>query len=82
MAPRRLLSTPRKLANRLALLSALQLVLVGGSLSVLSFAIGRRSGLEISETYRQNASVVELSTRLSRKLSYPRWINTLNLAWL
>ena len=82
MAPRHLLSTPRKLANRLALLSALQLVLVGGSLSVLSFAIGRRSGLEISETYRQNASVVELSTRLSRKLSYPRWINTLNLAWL
>ena len=54
MASRRLglqaLPAPRKLANRLALLSALQLVLVGGSLSVLSFALGRRSGLEISET--------------------------------
>ena len=86
MAARRLglqaLHVPRKLANRLALLSALQLVLVGGSLSVLSFALGRRSGLEISETYRQNASVVELSTRLSRKLNHPLWINTLNLAWL
>ncbi|WP_411867874.1 ATP-binding protein [Vulcanococcus limneticus] len=70
---------PQSLSSRLALVSALQLLLVAGSLSALSFALGRRSGLQLSEAYRQNASVVELSTRLSRKLNYPLWINALNL---
>ena len=77
-----LLRWPRRLANRLALVSGLQLLLVAGSLAALSFNLGRRSGLESSEAYRQDASLVELSTHLSRKLNDPIWINALNLQWL
>ena len=73
---------PQRLGNRLALVSGLQLLLVTGSFATLSFSLGRRSGLEISEAYRQNASVVELSTRLARQLNDPIWINQLNLVWL
>ena len=73
---------PQRLSNRLAVVSALQLLLVTGTFSLLSYSLGRRSGLQLSETYRQNASVVELATRLSNKLSYPIWINQLNLNWL
>lgn len=84
MRTRRLptLRWPRRLSNRLALVSGLQLLLVAGGFGLLSFSLGRSSGLEVSETYRQNASVVELSIRLSRKLNYPIWINNLNLLWL
>ena len=78
----RALPRPRRLANRLATVSAVQLLLVTGGFSLLSYSLGRRSGLELSEVYRQNASVVDLSIRLSSKLSYPIWINTLNLNWL
>ena len=73
---------PKRLANRLAAVSAVQLLLVTGGFSLLSYSLGRRSGLELSEVYRQNASVVDLSIRLSSKLSYPIWINELNLNWL
>ena len=73
---------PKRLANRLAAVSAVQLLLVTGGFSLLSYSLGRRSGLELSEVYRQNASVVDLSIRLSSKLSYPIWINALNLNWL
>jgi signal transduction histidine kinase len=73
---------PQRLSNRLAVVSALQLLLVTGGFGLLSYSLGRRSGLQLSETYRQNASVVELATRLSYKLSYPIWINQLNLNWL
>jgi signal transduction histidine kinase len=76
------LRLPKRLANRLALVSALQLILVTGGFSLLSYSLGRRSGLELGEAYRQNASVVDLSIRLSNKLSYPIWINELNLHWL
>lgn len=76
------LRLPKRLANRLALVSALQLILVTGGFSLLSYSLGRRSGLELGEAYRQNASVVDLSIRLSNKLSYPIWINELNLNWL
>ena len=60
---------PKRLANRLALVSTLQLLLVTGGFSLLSYSLGRRSGLGLSEVYRQNASVVDLSIRLSKKLS-------------
>lgn len=73
---------PRRLANRIALASSLQLLVVTGSFGALSFLLGRQSGLETAELYRQNASVVDLSTQLSRKLNYPIWINQLNLTWL
>ena len=77
-----MLRWPQRLSNRLALVSGLQLLLVAGGFGVLSFSLGRISGLERSEAYRQNASVVELSTRLSREFNYPIWINNLNLLWL
>ena len=64
------------------MVSALQLLLVSGGFGLLSYSLGRRSGLLLSDTVRQNASVVELATRLSTKLSYPIWINELNLNWL
>ncbi len=78
----KVLQRPKRLANRLAAVSAVQLLLVTGGFSLLSYSLGRRSGLELSEVYRQNASVVDLSIRLSSKLSYPIWINELNLNWL
>lgn len=67
----KVLKRPQRLANRLAAVSAVQLLLVTGGFSLLSYSLGRRSGLELSEVYRQNASVVDLSIRLSSKLSYP-----------
>jgi C4-dicarboxylate-specific signal transduction histidine kinase len=76
------LKRPKRLANRLAAVSAVQLLLVTGGFSLLSYSLGRRSGLELTEVYRQNATVVDLSIRLSSKLSYPIWINNLNLNWL
>lgn len=76
------LGWPRRLANRIALASSLQLLVVAGSFGALSFLVGRQSGLGTAELYRQNASVVDLSTQLSRKLNYPIWINQLNLTWL
>ena len=82
MAARFQIPRPKRLANRLAVVSALQLLLVTGGFSLLSYSLGRRSGLELSEGYRQNASVVDLSIRLSSKLNYPIWINALNLNWL
>jgi C4-dicarboxylate-specific signal transduction histidine kinase len=78
----RVFQRPKRLANRLAAVSTVQLVLVTGGFSLLSYNLGQRSGLELSEVYRQNASVVDLSIRLSSKLSYPIWINELNLNWL
>jgi len=77
-----MIQLPGRLSNRLAAVSALQLLLVTGGFSLFSYSLGRRNGLQLSETYRQNASVVELATRLSNKLSYPIWINQLNLRWL
>ncbi|MBM5814884.1 MAG: sensor histidine kinase [Cyanobacteria bacterium M_DeepCast_100m_m1_067] len=76
------LGWPRRLANRIALASSLQLLVVAGSFGALSFLLGRQSGLGTAELYRQNASVVDLSTQLSRKLNSPIWINQLNLIWL
>jgi C4-dicarboxylate-specific signal transduction histidine kinase len=70
---------PQRLGSRLGLATGLQLLLVAGSLSGLTYALGQRSGLQVSELYRRNASIRELSERLSQKLSFPRTINDLNL---
>jgi C4-dicarboxylate-specific signal transduction histidine kinase len=70
---------PQRLGSRLGLATGLQLLLVAGSLSGLTYALGQRSGLQVSEFYRRNASIRELSERLSQKLSFPRTINDLNL---
>ena len=73
---------PRRLSNRLALVSLVQLLLVAGGIGGLSFSLGRRSGLALSESYRQNASVVELSSHLERRLQAPLQLNALNQRWL
>ena len=66
------------LASRLIRTTGLQLVLVAGSLSVLSFTLGRSSGITERETHRAHLPAVQVSERLSSKLSYPTIINTLN----
>jgi len=66
------------LAGRLIRTTGLQLVLVAGSLSALSFTLGRSSGITERESHRANLPVVQVSERLSSKLSYPTIINTLN----
>lgn len=73
---------PNRLANRLTVGIGLQLLLVSGSIAALTFNLGRREGLQISERFRQKQSVVELSSNLASKLSHPIWINALNLHWL
>jgi len=73
------LRVPRRLAGRLALVNALQLLLVGGSLGWFSYGLGRRSGLEQAEHYRQITAIRALSERLTQRLSAPRTINALNL---
>lgn len=66
------------LAGRLIRTTGLQLVLVAGSLSALSFTLGRSSGITERESHRAHLPVVQVSERLSSKLSYPTIINTLN----
>ncbi|MFM2080655.1 MAG: hypothetical protein RLZZ219_1337 [Cyanobacteriota bacterium] len=73
------LHVPRHLATRLTLVNALQLLLVAGSLSWLSYSLGRQSGLAESEQFRQVAMIEELSDRLSQRLQAPRLLNALNL---
>jgi signal transduction histidine kinase len=73
------LRRPGRLAARLTLVNGIQLLLLAGSLSWLSYSLGRQSGLAVSERYRQNSAIQELSERLSQRLRAPRTINALNL---
>ncbi|TCD56624.1 histidine kinase [Synechococcus sp. BS56D] len=70
----------RSLASKLTRATGLQLILVAGSLSVLSYFVGRDSGIHQSEAQRANLTAVQVSERLSKKLSYPTIINGLNEA--
>ena len=69
---------PRSLAGTLTRATGLQLILVAGSLSVLTYFLGRDSGIHQSEAQRANLTAVQVSERLSKKLSYPTIINELN----
>jgi len=68
------------LSAKLSRTTGLQLVLVAGSLSALSFSLGRNSGFQQIEAHRATVPVVRVAEQLSRKLSYPTIINDLNVA--
>lgn len=68
------------LSAKLSRTTGLQLVLVAGSLSALSFSLGRNSGFQQIEAHRATVPVVRVTEQLSRKLSYPTIINDLNVA--
>ena len=73
-------SKRQSLAEKLSLTTGLQLILVAGSLSFLSFTIGRQGAIQQKESLRARIPVVQVSEQLSRKLSYPTIINQLNEA--
>jgi len=66
------------LATQLTRATSLQLILIAGSLSILSYFLGREGGIHQSENQRANLSTIRVSERLSKKLSYPTIINELN----
>ena len=68
------------LSAKLSRTTGLQLVLVAGSMSALSFSLGRNSGFQQIEAHRATVPVVRVAEQLSRKLSYPTIINDLNVA--
>ena len=70
----------QSLAEKLSLTTGLQLILVAGSLSFLSFTLGRQGAIQQKEAFRARIPVVQVSEQLSRKLSYPTIINQLNEA--
>ena len=70
----------QSLAEKLSLTTGLQLILVAGSLSILSFTLGRQGAIQKKEALRARIPVVQVSEQLSRKLSYPTIINQLNEA--
>ena len=73
-------NTRQSLAEKLSLTTGLQLILVAGSLSILSFTLGRQGAIQQKEAFRARIPVVQVSEQLSRKLSYPTIINQLNEA--
>ena len=68
------------LAGKLSRTTGLQLILVAGSLSFLSFSLGRQAEIQQREAHRAQVPAVQVSEQLSRKLSYPTIINELNEA--
>ena len=75
-----MLKRKESLAGKLSRTTGLQLILVAGSLSFLSFSLGRQAEIQQREAHRAQVPVVQVSEQLSRKLSYPTIINELNEA--
>ena len=66
------------LGQRLVRSTGLQLVLVAGSFSLLTYTLGRNSGIQQSEAYRTNLSITQIREQLSGKLRVPMFLNDLN----
>ena len=66
------------LGQRLVRSTGLQLILVAGSFSLLTYTLGRNSGIQESEVHRTNLSVTEIREQLSGKLRVPMFLNDLN----
>ena len=66
------------LGQRLVRSTGLQLILVAGSFSLLSYTLGRNSGIQQSEVHRTNLSITEIREQLSGKLRVPMFLNDLN----
>ena len=66
------------LGQRLVRSTGLQLILVAGSFSLLTYTLGRNSGIQESEVHRTNLSITEIREQLSGKLRVPMFLNDLN----
>ena len=66
------------LGQRLVRSTGLQLILVAGSFSVVTFTLGRNSGVQQSEGHRTNLPITEIREQLSSKLRIPMFLNDLN----
>ena len=66
------------LGQRLARSTGLQLILVAGSFSLLTYTLGRNSGIQQSEAHRTNLSITQIREQLSGKLRVPMFLNDLN----
>ena len=69
--------TPR-LGQRLARSTGLQLILVAGSFSLLTYTLGRNSEIQQSEAHRTNLLITQIREQLSGKLRVPMFLNDLN----
>ena len=70
--------TTLSLGQRLVRSTGLQLILVAGSFSLLTYTLGRNSGIQQSEVHRTNRSITEIREQLSGKLRVPMFLNNLN----
>ena len=68
----------KSLAKKLTRTTGLQLILVAGSLSILGFSVGRNNVIAQKESHRAHLPVIQVSERLSSKISFPTIINQLN----
>ena len=66
------------LGQRLVRSTGLQLILVAGSFSLLTYTLGRNSGIQESEVHRTKLSITEIREQLSGKLRVPMFLNDLN----
>ena len=66
------------LGQRLVRSTGLQLILVAGSFSVLTYTLGRNSGIQQSEAHRTNLTITQIREQLSSKLRVPMFLNNLN----
>ncbi|MGB1416931.1 MAG: ATP-binding protein [Synechococcus sp.] len=70
----------RSLAQQLTRSTGLQLILVASALGVLTYSLGRNSGLQRSEHHRATLPVIRVTEKLSSKLREPIHLNELNQA--
>ena len=66
------------LRQRLARSTGLQLILVAGSFSLMTYTLGRYSEIRQSEAHRTNLSITQIREQLSGKLRIPMFLNDLN----
>ena len=71
---------PLSLAQQLVRSTGLQLMLVASAVGILTYSLGRNSGLQRSEHHRATLPVVQVTEKLSSKLREPIHLNELNQA--
>ncbi len=67
------------LRNRIVWATSLQLLLVSGAVGGMAYFSGQRSGLSLTDAYRQQDAITDLSDQLSSRLRDPQLINNLNV---
>jgi C4-dicarboxylate-specific signal transduction histidine kinase len=67
------------LRNRIVWATSLQLLLVSGAVGGMAYFSGQRSGLSLTDAYRQQDAITNLSDQLSSRLRDPQLINNLNV---